>query len=360
MAKVLFVNLSKNTNIFMLQNHEAERYGHVTFNITDFRRPDHKKLRHIEYCNPTLENYLKKIRELHKVHKFDYITTQCENLYPLVDMLKDEINIMPIMDIDVNTLTCKEKFSKFAASIGIPHPSYIIPTSIEELRGFNVPIFVKPTNGSDGTCKLFMSEDKYSKFDYHRFDSGANFADVLEQHNAVDDFLDTQNNLRDMKIGKSVAGIKGRHIVQECVVSRESYIFNTVIIDGDVRLVNAMHSDLGYEPNMYIYGHGITNYLTFAESRNNQVTVRDFVGEDVYDAFMEQIHKVVINAGIKLAALDVTTVPYFGSYYLQDLQFRQGGSISRTIKVDRDVASDLYVDKILFDDIEYESVWKHV
>ena len=360
MAKLLFVNVSKNTRIFMLQNAEAERYGHTVFNLTDFARPDHKKLRHIEYCDPTFENYLKKIREMHAIHKFDYITTQCENLYPLIDTLNNEIKSMPLMRIDIDTLTCKEKFSKFSTSIGLPQPAYMTPTNLEELRGFNVPIFVKPTNGCDGTCKLYMSEDKYSNFDYHRYNSGAEFVDVLEKHNAVDDFLDTQINLRDMKVGKSLIGIKGRHIIQECVVSRHSYIFNTVIINGDVRLLNIMHSDLGYEPNMYIYGHGITNYKTFGESDNNHASARDFIGAKVYNAFMEQINKVVVNAGIKLAALDVTLIPHVGGYYLQDLQFRQGGSISRTIKLDRDAVEDLYVDRILFDEIEYESIWKHV
>ena len=360
MAKVLFVNVSKNTRIIMLQNAEAERYGHVVFNLTDFKRLDHKKLKHVEYCEPTLEKYLERIRELHKVHQFDYIATQCENLYPLLDILKNEIKSMPIMDIDIDQLTCKEKFSAYAESIGLPCPAYITATNMEELRNFNMPIFVKPTNGCDGTCKLFMSEDKYSNYDYHRFNSGSEFADILEKNNATDYFLDTQNNFRNMKTGKGLMGIKGRHIIQECLVARETYIFNVLIKNSEINLLNIMHADPGYEPNMYIYGNGLARYTTFAEGENNHASARDFVGEKVYTALMEQLNKLVLYAGIKLAALGVTLIPSGGGFYLQDLQFRQGGSVPRTIKIDKDEEEDLYIDKILFDEIEYESVWKHV
>lgn len=359
--KVLFVNVSKNTRIFVHQTAEAERYGHTIYNLTDFYRPVHKTLKHIEYVDNIGELYVKKIKEMYDRLEIDYIMTQCEVLYPLLDHLAEQgYSMIPVMGTPAENIVNKERFGLMCNQIGIPGPDFFTPLTIESFANYDKPIFVKPTNGTDGTIKMHKSEDKYAYFDYCRFDSVQKFLESLQSNDYVETFLKTQRELSNMPHGKGIRGIKGRHIIQECIPSDLYFFFNLMITEGKIKFLMLSRTKHKHKPNLYYLDDSITEVLTLEKNENNYAKVKDWLGKDVFEPFMEQMSKVIEHAKIDLAVLDVSFIPFRDTWCLQDMQLRHGGVVSRIIKANKDDKKDKFFDKIYFDDIKYDTIWEYI
>lgn len=348
---LLFVNVSKNTKIILLHNAEAEMYGHKVYNITDFSRSNHNMLSHVEYMNPNLTDYEHRILKLIELHDIDYISTQCEVLQPLIDKIVKigKCKGIPSMAINANSLTDKEKFYKFCQMAGLPQPDTFVPTTIEQVSKYDKPLFIKPTNGTEGSIKLHLSEDKYAFYDYCRFESGDHFLNVLEKTNHLPKFLQTQNSFGELPKGKSLYGIKGRHLFQECLTTPYYYYFNFIVINGKIRFLVNNKSKMKQESNMYLYMMKDAEVQVLTKDDNNHAKVRDFVGARVFENFMEQIHTLIEHAGVELAGFNLAFIPFGDTYHLQDITLRHGGS--RTHQS---------INSLQKCKLKYESIWEHI
>ena len=369
--KLLFVNVSKNTHIFVHQTAEAERFGHTVYNLTDVLKPTHRTLKHIEHVPAphTRERYIEKIKNMYKRLEIDYICTQCEVLYPILDDLHREgYSVLPKVGRDIDEITNKEYFNYYARRIGLPAPDDFIPTDLESLLnlGFDKPIFVKPTNGTDGTIKMHLTADKYSYFDYCRFDSMKAFIDNLDKSNYVDRFIKTQNEGMGLPSGKGVDGILGKHIIQECIASQYYFSLNVLVADNNIKFTLILKTQNDHDMEIYYLDKEQTEVLKFEKDDNNHAKARDFLGKDVYESFMTQITKLVQDAKIELAAIHVAFVEFRPKRWcLQDVHFRQSGLLPRIVRVphiekDYDPLSNPYYDISYLRDVYYDSIWEYV
>ena len=359
MSNILLVNLSKNTKYITLNNAEAARFGHNVWNLADYPRPEHKALRHIEYCPPNERDFINRIHEMVIDHDIDYVATQCEVLYPMLDKLR--VPILPKMRIPVDDIVNKEKYARFCFWNGIDHPATIIPDTLEDIENtFDGAIFVKPTNGCDGSRRLYLTEDKYSMFDYMRYDSPRQFLDALDRYEGTDDFLDTQRHGKHMRRGKGLIGIKGRHMVQECVVgAKDSYAINVIVTKDDIQFIMICHCGNIFSDKMFYFSD--TTNTTFIPRRDtNHKEVQEYLGDNAFSVLLETLHKIRQGAGIELALINLHMIEYAkGKYYIQDLQLRPGGSMALTIKVRGQGESPNYK-KVNFHEVDYPSIWEYV
>lgn len=361
--KLLFVNLSKNSHLMNLTVAEAERYGHTVYNLMDFPKPSHKTLKHVEYCKPTIHDYRQAITGLVSRHQIDYVLTQCDNLYPLLDSLDEKIKVLPrITKCKINQLTDKQNFYHFCRAHGVPQPHSIVANSIEEIMSeFDGEIFVKPTNGADGTVRLYMTEEKYSQFDYMKYKNPKQFIDLLEKYNAIDDFLDVQKNGKEMKIGKGLTGIKGKHMIQECVNTPNHFALNTVVANDQIKFTVIQKCTLPRNIGIFFNSYPHTRQYIIDKSMDNYGSVKEILGENNFKQAMEQLHKIINSAGMKLGIFSVSMVTLTsGQVYLFDPHLRIGGGMAREIKTDSNEKKDEYFRRTLFKDIQMHSIWEHV
>lgn len=360
--RILLVNLSKNTKYITLNNLEAQRYGHTVYNLADYPRPEHKQLRHIEYAkHPTEACFIEHIYRLHKEHQIDYVVTQCEVLYPMIDKLK--IPTLPKMGIPVDTLVNKEKYAHFCHWNDIDHPATLVPDSLTDIENtFDGAVFVKPTNGCDGSRRLYLTEDKYSMFDYMRYDSPQHFIDILSKYGGVEDFQATQKDGKNMRRGKGLIGIKGRHMVQECVVgSKESTAVNLIIANNQIQFFLLCHCGNIFSERMFYFSDSTNTTLHCDKDMSvNHKQVEEYLGAKAFSVLMDTLHKIKDAAKIELALINLHMIEYAKNrYYIQDLQLRPGGSVALTIKTPDQDASKNYR-RILFDDYDYPSIWEYI
>jgi len=359
---LLFVNVSKNENNIMLDNAEAERYGHRVWNITNFPKSQYKSLRHIEYVSPEIESYKTAIQGAMSKYDIDYVTTQCEVLYPLLDEM--QLPLLPIMDIPVDELVNKEKFYKFCVQHGIYHPPSIIPTTLEEIEHtFDRAIFVKPTNGTNGSAQLFRTADKYSMIDYLRYKNPREFLNVLQKFNMMDGFLHTQTHGKNMPKGKGIDGIKGRHIIQECVSSNLYIVVDCIIANGKISFTTMSKSINRFDDKIYAYditGIG-SEFLVLQDDDRSEKNAKEFLGPNAYRDLMNSLTTIVDKAGIKLAALNLSLIEYAaGRFFLQDLQFRPGGNRAKVIRTYGDDKRDSPYGFVRFEDLNSANIWRYV
>jgi len=361
--KLLFVNLSKNSHLINLTAAEAERYGHSVYNLMDFPKPTHRTLKHVEYCRPNINDYKQVINRLVSRHQIDYVLTQCDNLYPLLDSLDENIKVIPtITKCKVNELTDKQKFYNFCLRHGVPQPHSIVANSIDEIMSeFHGEIFVKPTNGADGTVRLYMTEEKYSQFDYMKYKNPKQFIDLMEKYNAIDDFLDVQKNGREMKVGKGLSGIRGKHMVQECVDSRNHFALNTIVADNQIKFTVIQKTQLPRDICIYFLSYPHTEQYIIDKRLDNYGTVKNILGKNIFKQAIEQMYRIINSAGMRLGIFSVSMVSMeSGQIYLFDPHLRIGGGMAREIKTDSNEKKDEYFRRTLFKDIEIHSIWEYV
>ncbi len=329
---------------------EAERCGHTVYNLTDFPRSEHNTLNYVEYVNNNFKDYEDAIKRIFQEKDIDYISTQCEVLYPLIDKLSREgYPTIPIMGGDVDELVNKERFANFCRRIGLPQPDTFAPTKFEEIADYDRPIFIKPTNGTDGTIKLHLSDDKYAFFDYCRFPSVQTFMDTLEKADYVEEFLRTQNEMKDMPSGKGIHGIRGRHLIQECVVTPDYFYFNFIVDSGKIKFLMSNKSRMKGNANIYMYLLNNVELLVLPKDENNHAKMREFVGEHVFESFMEQITKLIEHAKVELCGFNMAFIPWRDTYHIQDVTLRHGGN-----------ASLRSMNTLLNQNTDYDSIWEYV
>jgi len=360
--KLLFVNLSKNSHLMNLTVAEAERYGHTVYNLMDFPRESHKSLRHIEYSKPTIRDYKEAIHKLVNRYEIDYVLSQCDNLYPMLDTLDSNVKMIPKMNCKINDLMDKEKFFYFCRKHNIPHPHTIVPTSVEEIiREFDSEIFVKPTNGADGSTRLHMTEEKYSEFDYLKYKNSAHLIDVIQKYDALDEFLNIQKNGKEMKFGKSLAGIRGRHIIQECVSSRECYSISLIVANNKIHFIVVLKTLLPKDVGIFFPAYIYSKQYVIDKREDNYIRAREVLGNSNFETFMSLMYKIIEASNMKLSVLNITFVPYSpNKAYLFDIHFRLAGGVTKEVKVDPNEKKDEHFKRILFKDIEYNSIWEYV
>lgn len=366
---LLFVNVSKNADIIMLHNAEAERYGHKVFNITDFHRPVFNQLDAVEYIDPPNTTlYQERIQNIVKTCEIDYVLTQCEVLAPLIDEVKrfnPHVKILPTMDIPTNQITDKVLFGEFCKLHGLAHPDFLVPKSIDELSNtFDRAIFMKPTNGTHGTILLFRSKDKYSQFDYRRYESPEALINLMTKHGAIDDFLNTQLHGKELPIGKGLGGIVGRHVIQECVHADYIFVINALIADDTIHfsvISKTDKSSISDSMSIYMHDESYVEQLVVEKGLDQYKQISDFMGEHAFVNLMQQLDLLIKGAGIKLANMNLMLVPYKNnSYYIQDIQLRHGGQVSRVIRVDEEKKADPIYGRIKFSEIDYDSIWEYI
>lgn len=360
--KLLFVNLSKNSHIMLLSTAEAERYGHTVYNLTDFPRETHKTLKHIEYSKPNIRDFRESIQRIANRYEIDYVLTQCDNLYPMLDTIDDNIKLIPNINCKINNLMDKEKFFYFCRDNNIPHPHTIAPTSIEEIiTEFDSEIFVKPTNGADGSTRLHMTEEKYSQFDYMKYKNSSHLIDMIEKHDGLNDFLNIQKNGKEMKFGKSLSGIRGRHIIQECVSSRECYSISLIVSNKKIYFIVVQKTLLPNDIGIFFPSYIHSQQHVIGKNEDNYYRAREVLGNDNFESFMTQMYQIINASDMKLAVLNITFVPYGPKKsYLFDIHFRLAGGVTKGVKVNSNEKKDEHFKRILFKDIEYHSIWEYV
>ena len=358
--RLLFVNLRKNTKFAALAAAEAERYGHTVFNLLEHSKPETSILSNLYTTENDKDEFRANIARIFRDQNIDLVVTQTENLYPLLDAMS--LPMLPKMSIPVDTLTDKEKFAIFCADNNIPSPDTLVPTTIKDLRNtFDRAIFVKPSNGTAGTRSLFLSEDKYSMFDYIRYESPQHFIDVLRKYGAQKEFEHTQTYGKELPFGKGLGGIKGRHLIQECVSSKVSYIINALFAYGKLwfsiiyRSFNTTFSD------MYYYSDKNNEFVCCEKDFDrNQSTARKFLGAKTYNSFVDTMQQIRQRAGIELCAFNIHLIPVGNAFYVQDFHPRLAGTLVNMVKITDSQKTNKYYDAIRLQDYDYPSIWEHI
>ena len=206
-----------------------------------------------------------------------------------------------------------------------------------------------------------MTEEKYSQFDYVKYKNSSHLIDMIEKQNALDNFLDVQKNGKEMKFGKSLSGIRGRHIIQECVSSRECYSISLIVANKKINFIVVQKTLLPNDIGIFFPSYIHSQQHVIGKDQDNYIRAREVLGDDNFETFMSQMHKIIDASNMKLSVLNITFVPYGPrKAYLFDIHFRLAGGVTKGVKVDPLEKKDEHFRRILFKDIDYHSIWEYV